>query len=91
MGKYQKVLGAVLRLKVIFLKNVIQKYINLFPDADHYTLSYHDIHPDHAACGQALQDLYNAGKIQYYVRFIISMATRDDYESRGAAIPGGGL
>lgn len=71
-------------------KNIIQKYIDLYPDADHYTLSYHDIHPDHAACGQALQDLYDEGAIQYYVRFIISMATRDDYESRGAAIPGGG-
>lgn len=71
-------------------RTTIEKYINMFPDADHYTLSYHDIHPDHAACGQALLDLYNEGKIQYYIRFMISMATRNDYESRGAAIPGGG-
>ncbi|MBH8601155.1 PIG-L deacetylase family protein [Thermoactinomyces sp. CICC 23799] len=71
-------------------KAVIKKYINLYPDADHYTLSYHDIHPDHANVGQALLDLYNDGRIQYYVRFIISMATRTDYENRGATIPGGG-
>jgi hypothetical protein len=71
-------------------KAVIEKYIDLYPDADHYTLSYHDIHPDHAAVGQALLDLYNDGRIQYNVRFIISMATRTDYENRGAAIPDGG-
>lgn len=71
-------------------KSTIQKYIDIFRDADHYSLSYHDIHPDHAAVGRALQDLYNSGAIQYNVRFIISMATRLDYESRGAAIPGGG-
>lgn len=71
-------------------KATIEKYINLYPDADHYSLSYHDIHPDHAVIGQALQDLYNDGRIQYYIRFIISMATRTDYENRGAAIPGGG-
>ncbi|WP_124728798.1 PIG-L family deacetylase [Staphylospora marina] len=71
-------------------RGVIEKYINMFPDADHYTLSYHDIHPEHAAAGQALLDLYNAGRIQYHVRFIISMATRNDLESRGAPIPGGG-
>jgi LmbE family N-acetylglucosaminyl deacetylase len=71
-------------------KAVIQKYINLFPDADHYTLSYHDIHADHAACGQALLDLYNAGKIAYNVRFIISMATRTDLEAKKQSIPGGG-
>lgn len=71
-------------------KTVIQSYVNQFPDADHYTLSYHDIHPDHAALGQALRDLYNAGAITNAVRFVISMATRNDYESRGATIPGGG-
>ncbi|SHF14052.1 N-acetylglucosaminyl deacetylase, LmbE family [Seinonella peptonophila] len=71
-------------------KSVIQSYITQFPDADHYTLSDHDIHPDHAACGQALRDLYNAGAIQYNVRFVISMATRNDYESKGTTIPGGG-
>jgi hypothetical protein len=69
---------------------VIEKYIELYPDADHYSLSYHDIHTDHAAVGQALLDLYNCGWIQYYVRFIISMATRNDYEARGVPIPGGG-
>ncbi|MBA4544383.1 PIG-L family deacetylase [Thermoactinomyces daqus] len=71
-------------------RSVIEKYIAMFPDADHYTLSYHDIHPDHAACGQALMDLYSAGLITNYVRFVISMATRNDYESKGQPIPGGG-
>lgn len=69
-------------------KAVIQNYIAAYPDADHFTLSYHDIHPDHAAVGQALLDLYNEGKIVNAARFIISMATRMDYESRGATIPG---
>jgi LmbE family N-acetylglucosaminyl deacetylase len=71
-------------------KAAIQKYITMYPDADHYSLSYHDIHPDHAVVGQALLDLYNAGGIAYNVRFIISMATRNDYESKKQPIPGGG-
>ena len=69
-------------------KTVIQNYINEFPDADHFTLSYYDIHPDHSAVGQALLELYNEGKINHYVRFIISMATRTDYESKNKPIPG---
>ncbi|KFZ40182.1 PIG-L family deacetylase [Thermoactinomyces vulgaris] len=71
-------------------KAIIRKYIIMFPDADHYTLSYHDVHPDHAHVGQALLDLYNEGEINYYVRFIISMATRMQLESKGDPIPGGG-
>lgn len=69
-------------------KAVMQNYVNAYPDADHYALSYHDVHADHAACGQALQELYTEGKIANAVRFLISMATRNDYESRGATIPG---
>jgi LmbE family N-acetylglucosaminyl deacetylase len=71
-------------------KTVIERYIALYPTADFFTLSYHDIHADHAACGQALQDLYTEGKISGAVRFFISMATRTDLENKGLAIPGGG-
>lgn len=69
-------------------KAVIQNYVNAYPDADHFTLSYHDIHPDHAAVGQALLELYNDGEIDYNVRFIISMATRNNYENNGQTPPG---
>jgi LmbE family N-acetylglucosaminyl deacetylase len=71
-------------------KYTIEKYIDMFPTADFYTMSYHDIHAEHAACGQALQDLYEAGNITGAVRFVISMATRNDLESKGLPIPGGG-
>lgn len=71
-------------------KQVMERYASIYPEADHYTMSYHDVHPDHAACGTALQRLIDEGKILYYARFLISMATRMDYESRNATIPGGG-
>jgi len=69
-------------------KAVIEYYIDQDPEADHFTLSYHDIHPDHAAVGQALLELYNDGEIDYNVRFLISMATRLDYESKNKTPPG---
>jgi len=69
-------------------KAVIQSYIDVYPDADHYTLSYHDVHVDHVACGQALLELYNEGEIANAVRFIISMATRMNYEANNQTIPG---
>jgi len=67
---------------------VIQNYANQYPDADHYALSYHDVHADHAACGQALLELYNEGQISNAARFIISMATRMTYEANNQQIPG---
>lgn len=69
-------------------KAIIQSYINAYPSADHFGLSYHDIHGDHAACGQALLELYNEGKIANAVRFFISMATRMKYESKNQTPPG---
>jgi LmbE family N-acetylglucosaminyl deacetylase len=69
-------------------KAIIQSYIDQYPDADHYTLSYHDIHPDHAACGQALRDLYNEGAITYNVRFVISVATLNDLKAQGKPMIG---
>lgn len=69
-------------------KAVMQNYIAAYPTADHFTLSYHDIHPDHDSCGEALLELYNANEIDYNVRFLISMATRTNYESKGKTIPG---
>lgn len=69
-------------------KAVIQNYIAAYPDADHFTMSYHDVHPDHAACGEALIELYNDGEIEYNVRFLISMQTRNTYESNGQTPPG---
>ena len=71
-------------------RSMITKYINIYPEADHYSLSPHDIHPDHSAVGTALLGLFSEGRIQTKIQFFISMATRLEYEKNNKPIPGNG-
>jgi hypothetical protein len=45
------------------LKTLIRKYEALYPGASHKAMSYYDTAIAHAASGQALNELYNAGEV----------------------------
>jgi LmbE family N-acetylglucosaminyl deacetylase len=45
------------------VKGIIMGFVSRHPGAAIKTTSYYDIHPDHSACGQALIELYNDGKV----------------------------
>lgn len=64
-------------------KQVIQKYIDRYPDADFFSMSWHDQHPDHIAIGQALRDLKKCGAIQGATRFYISRLYWDEFSKIG--------
>jgi LmbE family N-acetylglucosaminyl deacetylase len=54
------------------MKNVIMKYENRYPNAKHKAHSYYDKHNDHRSAGQALNELFNEGKIndaRFYVNY----------------------
>lgn len=54
------------------MKNVIQRYEKMYPGARHKAYSYYDQHNDHKVAGQALNELYNAGKVsdaRFYINY----------------------
>lgn len=70
---------------------VIKKYVNRFPTADFFSLSWMDIHYDHRMSGKALRSLYLDHTINHQtsrVYFFISMATRIYMENKKEQPPG---
>lgn len=59
-------------LTVAEAKSVIQSYASQYPEARHMSMTYSDVHPDHAACGTALLQLKDAGTIDD-VRWIVKI------------------
>ena len=53
-------------------KNIMQEKIDAYPNSLHYTMSQTDRHPDHAACGLALQELKAENPALVNSRFFVS-------------------
>jgi LmbE family N-acetylglucosaminyl deacetylase len=72
-------------------KEITKKYIDKFPNADFYALSWMDVHYDHRTSGLALHDLFTDKKNplpKNKAHFVISMATRMSMESKKMVPPG---
>ena len=59
-------------LTVSQAKSVVRSYATQYPEARHMSMTYSDVHPDHAACGQALLELKDDGTIED-VRWIVKL------------------
>lgn len=54
------------------MEKIILKYEKMYPGARHKAYSYYDQHNDHKVAGQALNDLYNQGKVsdaRFYINY----------------------
>jgi len=64
-------------------KEALKKYIQMYPNALHFSLSYKDIHKDHSTIGEALVELISTNLIKKEnVKFVISVATRNSLKNK---------
>src|SRR5699024_5438980 len=59
-------------LTVEEVEDVIQKYAEKYPDAEHKAFSFHDPHPDHSHSGKALKNMLEEGVVEqakFYVGY----------------------
>ncbi|MBD7963171.1 cell wall-binding repeat-containing protein [Fictibacillus norfolkensis] len=58
------------------IKPVLQKYINMYPDADFRTMSMYDDHSPHAEIGKSLRSLENEGAVSpFKTLYFVSIYT----------------
>lgn len=67
-------------LTVTQARSLILKFEAKYPNAAHKAQTWLDPHPDHAALGQALRELYNEGKVSD-ARFYVKPSFKDEFKA----------
>lgn len=60
------------------MKEIILRYEEKFPNAYHRVFSYYDTHNDHRVAGEALNELFNEGKIHSDIRLYLKTGVHHD-------------
>ncbi len=67
------------KLQVDDVKQVARDFLNRFPDTKFRVLSYLDEHPDHAATGEALQQMYESGEVRDVRFYLKELQFKDEH------------